>query len=117
MSHNFTDLLSEEVASYGTSEWTGALGSATVTLYSTPLSPKTMEAVRRRYADVMTNPSPAAMVEIIILKALDKDGKRVFNTGEHRVPLNNLDVNKIGEIFGGLFGDSFEDNEEADAKN
>jgi len=101
-------LLKAELASYGTSQWTGEIGGQEITLYAKPLSPADNSRVLRKFPNFNTTMEFGGMVEYIILKATDADGKRVFNES-HRVLLSRMSSDKVAEIFNGLFGDQLED--------
>jgi len=105
---DITAALKSEIGSYSSSQWTGQIGGEEVTLYSKPITPKDISLVTRYQSDFVSSPSPAGMVELIIHKAEDENGSKVFSRGKHLVFLQRMRTNLIGEIFTGLFGDSFE---------
>jgi hypothetical protein len=110
---NIDSLVQGEANSYELRQWTGQLGPADgkeeVTLYSRPLSPADVAAVRRKFPDFMTQPEPAAMVDIICRKAVDEDENKVFILSKHGVHMRNWKASLIAEIFSALFADDFDE--------
>lgn len=100
-------LLKDEVGSYSTNEWTGMIGNSEVTLRAKPLSPADNARVLRKYPDFNTSMNFAGMVEYIVIKAIDADGKPVFRE-QHKPLLMRVSQDKIGEIFNALFGDQID---------
>ena len=108
----FSDNLRNEISSYVDTTWTGELGGQMITLSATPVSTKDMTFIRRQHPDFQVNPSLAGMVDLIMLKARDTEGNKAFDLTDKPFLLR-ISANKIGEIFGGLFGDQFEPDDEA----
>ena len=104
---DITAALKAEIGSYTRNEWSGQIGGQEVTLYSKPITPGDISYVTRHQADFVSAPAPAGMAELIIHKAEDEHGNKVFSRGKHLVFLTRMKTNMIGEIFAGLFGDSF----------
>lgn len=107
----FSDALRAEVSSYTGSTWTGELGGSLVTLTASPLTAKDMTAIRRAHPDFQVNPSLAGMVDLILLKARDEADEKAFDLTDKPILLR-MSANKVGEIFGGLFGAQFEPEDE-----
>jgi hypothetical protein len=101
--------LKTEVGSYPDREWSGEIGTQEVTLYAKPLNPADVKRVRRNYPDFMTQPEPAAMVDMICDKVHDGNGKRVFVKSKHAPIFEQMRIEKVGDIFGALFGQDFDD--------
>ena len=115
---DFDALLAAEVSGYEEKSWTGQLGGGTVTLTAKPLTPADLQFVERKFKGFTSAPTPEGMVELIIRKARSDD-KQAFIHGKHAALLNRVHMNKIGEIFGALFGDqvtSEEDDEKFEAR-
>lgn len=108
----YTDALKAEIASYVDSTWSGEVGGQQLILSAGPLSTKDMTWIRRQYPDFQVNPSLAGMIELIIMKARDPDGEKAFDLTDKPF-LSRLATNRVGEIFGALFGDQFEPETEA----
>lgn len=112
----FTDALKTEVGSYGDREWEGKIGETELKLFAQPLSPADVEKVRRKYPDFMSQPEPAAMVNIICDKAKDEEGNKAFAVALDGPLMKRMKVSAIGEIFQALFGDDFDDDTDFDGK-
>lgn len=104
---NLEDALKAEVA-YDSTSWTGQIGGVEVTLYAKPITPKDTEIVSRKHQNIM---SPAAMTEMVALKARDENGKLAF--GPKLLPiLKRAKTSLISDIFVGLFSGQLEDETE-----
>lgn len=99
--------LAAEIGSYDRSEWSGEIGGQSVTLYAPPISPRDIEMVARHQPDFATNPRPSGMARLILMKAQDENGAKVFSVNKHMPLFERMSANKIGEIFGDLFGEAF----------
>lgn len=105
-------LIEAEVASYDNTSWTGKLGGEDVTLVSLPLTSSDMVRITKKYPAFMSSPNLEGMVDLIILKARDKNGEKAFDLIDRPV-LMRVATSKIGEIFGTLFAEQItEDTEE-----
>lgn len=107
----FSENLKNEISSYVGASWSGELGGQQITLTATPLSAKDMTFIRRQHPDFQVNPSLAGMIDLIMLKAHDVDGVKAFDLTDKPFLLR-VSATKVGEIFGGLFGDQFEPDDE-----
>jgi hypothetical protein len=96
---DWDSLLRDEVSSYDTSEWNGELGGKNVTLYAKPVSNADIAIVQKKTGDWT---SQEGFVEMLIRKAQDADGKRVFTTA-HRPLLMRLKPALTNEIAMSLF--------------
>jgi len=104
-------LLKEEIASYEANEWTGEIAGQQITLYAKPMSPADNARVLRKYPNFNNTFEFGGMVEYLILKATDADGKRVFSE-QDRPLLMRLNQTKIGEMFNALFDDQVVEDEQ-----
>ena len=113
-------LIEAEASSYEGTTWKGTLGGEEVTLHARPLTGADMSYITRKHPEFMLKPSMDGMVDLIIRKATDEAGDRAFTVAD-RVAMTRLTVEKIGEIFGGLFGDQMvedaDEDHEARVKN
>jgi hypothetical protein len=105
-------LLEGEIGSYAEAEWSGELNGTTLTLTAKPLTPADMQFVEKMHKGFSTNPTTDGMIDLIIRKAR-YNGETAFVKGKHFALLNRVKVNKIGEIFGALFGDQVTAEDEA----
>lgn len=81
-------------------EW-GDDGSPLV-LYAGSLTCADVDKLQRKHNNFMNNPTVAAMVELIIMKAEDKDGEKLF-TLEDKPFLMRESVALVGNIAGQMF--------------
>ena len=72
-------------------------------LFFTQVNARDIEKVQRKYKDFLSNPSLAAMVEMIIEKCEDEKGDRTF-TLEDKPILMSETVSIIAKVFGAVFG-------------
>lgn len=108
----FSAALEDEAAGAKHSYWQGKIGGVDVHLQSLPLTPADFENVGRKHNGWHLEPSFAAMVAAIILKARDvEDGEKAFDLKD-QPKLMRVGSELIGEIFGSLFGGQFDDTEE-----
>lgn len=81
-------------------------------IYVSDVTAGDLDKLQRKHKDFLNNMTIAGMVDLIILKAEDADGNRMF-TLEDKFTLMGEPVNLIGDIAGKLFGSvaSVEDQE------
>ena len=80
-------------------------------LYFTQVSARDIEKVQRKYPTFLNEPSMSSMVEMIILKAEDDAGEKLF-TLEDKATLLGEPVNVIAKVFGSVFdAETAEDHE------
>lgn len=116
----FTNALKAEIGSYENTEWSGKLGGIDANLFAKPITSADISRISRKFPDFAQNPSPEGMVEMMILKCLDENDDKAFDVRDKNL-LMNVGTNKLGEIFGALFGGQMdeytEDDLETDIKN
>jgi hypothetical protein len=111
-------LLKAAVASSGDTKTTMMLGpdlSVAVTIYASPLTPNDLKFIARRHPNFMMQPSMEGMVDLIIQKARDDSGQKVFNL-ENKPDLMRLNSNIITGAFGELFGEQLSSDEDEGAR-
>ncbi len=80
-------------------------------LYFSQVSARDIEKVTRKHPNFMANPSLGAMVDLILAKAEDDQGEKLF-TLEDKPILMGEDVSVLAKVFGAIFNaDSIEDHE------
>jgi len=77
---------------------------APVLLYVGAITAGDMDKLQRKHKDFLNNMTIAGMIDLIIAKAEDADGNRVF-TLEDKPVLMREPVNLIADIAGKMFGD------------
>jgi precorrin-4 methylase len=110
----FSDAVKSEASSYADSEWTGTLGTATVTIYAKPLTPADLARLGPKHAGFVNSPTLEGMVDLIIAKARDGHNVLAFDKGDKPLMMR-WNTNKVGEIFAALFGEQMETLNEDDA--
>tara|TARA_R110001606_G_C15159412_1_gene626845 strand:- start:445 stop:792 length:348 start_codon:yes stop_codon:yes gene_type:complete len=86
-------------------------GNSPLLIYYGAVTGRDIDRVQRKHPDFLANPTIAAMVEMIILKAEDDQGEKLFTIEDKQVLLNEP-VSLIGNIFGTVFNaDSVEEQE------
>lgn len=95
------------------SEWGDESGD--FKLYCKPITCFDLNQLQKRHPDFLTNTTISAMVDLIIMKALDDTGARLFNGIEDRVELMQEETSVISDIANQMFADI--ESEENLAKN
>lgn len=75
---------------------------APLLIYYSDVSAREIEKVRSKYKDFLSNPSMAAMVEIIIMKSETESGDKMFTLDDKPV-LMGEPVDLIASLFGSIF--------------
>lgn len=107
---DISSLLSQEAAKHKESlnEWEGEIGGEKVKLFATPISAYDTKIVNGKFPNFEQNPSAAAMVYLICHKAVDEDGKKVFNKDKHAPVMERLPLSVTADIASSLFGDDID---------
>jgi hypothetical protein len=81
-------------------------------IYVSDVTAGDLDKLQRKHKDFINNMTIAGMVDLLILKAEDADGNRMFSL-EDKFTLMGEPVNLIGDIAGKMFSDiaSVEDQE------
>tara|TARA_B100001939_G_C16924615_1_gene611010 strand:- start:1557 stop:1901 length:345 start_codon:yes stop_codon:yes gene_type:complete len=77
---------------------------APLLVYCKPITAGDINKLQRKHKDFLNNMQVEGMVDLIIMKAEDVDGNRLF-TLEDKATLMSEPVNLIAEISGKLFSD------------
>lgn len=77
---------------------------ASLTIYSTPLTAGDLKTIQRKHKNFLNDMTVDGMIDLIILKAQDVDGKKLF-TLEDKVYLMGEEMTLIADIAGQMFGD------------
>ena len=83
-------------------EW-GEDGNALI-IYCGPITAGDIDKLQRKHKDFLNNMTITGMIDLIIAKAEDADGKRLF-TLEDKMYLMKESVTLISDIAGKMFGD------------
>jgi hypothetical protein len=74
-------------------------------LYSAPLSCYDLDRLQKKHPNFMTNTTIGAMVDLIVMKAQDESGDRIFKLAEDRADLMGEETSVISEIANQMFAD------------
>ena len=77
---------------------------APLSMYVSAITAGDIDKLQRKHKDFLNNMTIAGMVDLIIAKAEDADGKRLF-TLEDKFTLMAEPVNLIAELAGKMFAD------------
>jgi len=83
-------------------EW-GEDGNALI-IYCGPITAGDIDKLQRKHKDFLSNMTITGMIDLIIAKAEDADGKRLF-TLEDKMYLMKESVTLISDIAGKMFSD------------
>lgn len=86
--------------SFDVSEW--GEDDTPLTVYSGMLTCGDIDKLQRKHPNFMSNPTVAAMVDLIIMKAEDKDGEKLF-TLEDKPILMRESVTVVSKVAGHMF--------------
>jgi len=81
------------------------------TFYVTPLSVQELSKMQKKHPDFLTNSSIEAAVELIMMKAMTKDGERAF-TLEHKPFLLKQRATIIMQFYAALVGTALQEDHE-----
>lgn len=74
-------------------------------LWSRPLTCYDLNVLQKKHPNFLTNTSIAAMVDLIVMKALDESGDRIFTSAEDKIDLMGEQTDIISEIANQMFAD------------
>lgn len=74
-------------------------------LYCTPITCDDLNMLQKKHPTFLTNTTIGAMVDLIIMKANDKSGDRIFTSAEDRIDLMGEVTDVISEIANQMFAD------------
>lgn len=75
---------------------------APLLMYISSLTCSDLDKLQRKHKDFITNPTISGMVDMIILKAEDKEGEKLF-TLEDKPFLMREELNTVSKIAGEMF--------------
>jgi len=90
----------KELGSFEVEEW-GDDGKP-LTLFFTDVAARDMSKIQKKHKDFINNPTMDAMVDMIILKAMTKEGEKAFDVGDKFI-LMGEPLNVIAKVFGAIF--------------
>lgn len=84
-------------------------------LYSRPITCYDLNLLQKKHPSFLTNTTIAAMVDLIIMKAEDEGGEKLFNAADDKIELMGEQTDVISEIANQMFAEI--ETEEDLAKN
>lgn len=90
----------KELSSIEVEEW-GENGEPQ-TLFFSEVSARDLSKIQKKHPNFLSDPSMDAMVELIILKAMTKDGEKAFDIGDKFI-LMGEPLGTIAKVFGAVF--------------
>ena len=88
------------LGSFAVEEW-GDDGKPLV-LFFTDVAARDMSKIQKKHKDFINNPTMDAMVDMIILIAMNKEGEKAFDVGDKFI-LMGEPLNVIAKVFGAKF--------------
>ena len=74
-------------------------------LWCRPLTCYDISILQKKHKDFMTNATITAMVDLIVMKALDESGDKLFTSVEDRADLMGEQTDIIADIANEMFND------------
>lgn len=84
-------------------------------LYCRPLTCNDLNRLQKKHPDFLSNTTIAAMVDLILMKAEDESGDKLFTSADDRMELMGEQTDVISDIANQMFSDI--ESEEDLAKN
>ena len=84
-------------------------------LYCRPITCNDLNRLQKKHPNFLTNTTIAAMVDLIVMKAEDASGERLFTAADDKIELMGEQTDVISEIANQMFSDI--ESEEDLAKN
>lgn len=81
------------------------------TFYVTPLSVQELSKMQKKHPDFLANSSMEAAVDLIMMKAMNKDGEKAF-TLEHKPYLLKQKATIIMQFYSALIGTAVQEDQE-----
>ena len=74
-------------------------------LYCRSITCYDLDQLQKKHPNFLQNTTIGAMVDLIVMKAIDESGQKIFNSGEDRMDLMGEETNVISEIANQMFSD------------
>ena len=74
-------------------------------LYCRSITCYDLDVLQKKHPNFLQNTTIGAMVDLIVMKAIDESGQKIFNSGEDRMDLMGEETNVISEIANQMFSD------------
>lgn len=74
-------------------------------LYCRPISCYDLNVLQKKHPNFLTNTTITAMIDLIIMKAEDQSGDRLFTASDDKVEMMGMETDIISEIANQMFAD------------
>jgi hypothetical protein len=74
-------------------------------LYCRSITCYDLDVLQKKHPNFLQNTTIGAMVDLIVMKAIDESGQKIFNSGEDRMDLMGEETSVISEIANQMFSD------------
>ena len=74
-------------------------------LYCRSITCYDLDVLQKKHPNFLQNTTIGAMVDLIVMKAMDENDQKLFNSGEDRMDLMGEETNVISEIANQMFSD------------
>lgn len=74
-------------------------------LYCRSITCYDLDVLQKKHPNFLQNTTIGAMVDLIVMKAIDENDQKLFNSGEDRMDLMGEETNVISEIANQMFSD------------
>ena len=74
-------------------------------LYCRSITCYDLDVLQKKHPNFLQNTTIGAMVDLIVMKAMDENDQKIFNSGEDRMDLMGEETNVISEIANQMFSD------------
>jgi len=74
-------------------------------LYCRPITCYDLDVLQKKHPKFLQNQTIGAMVDLIVMKAVDENGEKLFTSGEDRMDLMGEETTIISEISSQMFAD------------
>ena len=74
-------------------------------LYCRPITCYDLDQLQKKHPNFLSNTTVGAMVDLIVMKALDESGNKLFTSAEDRVDLMGEETNVISAIANQMFSE------------
>jgi|TARA_B110000977_G_scaffold5083_1_gene7279 hypothetical protein len=74
-------------------------------LYCRSITCYDLDVLQKKHPNFLQNTTIGAMVDLIVMKAMDENDQKLFNSGEDRMDLMGEETGVISEIANQMFSD------------
>jgi len=74
-------------------------------LYCRPITCYDLDQLQKKHPNFLSNTTVGAMVDLIVMKALDESGNKIFTSAEDRIDLMGEETNVISAIANQMFSE------------